>query len=274
MPSLDHSRVRDGTRRGERAGTLAEQIGEALRERIVRYDLPPGYRMLETEIASEFGASRTPVREALRRLEQGRLITRDGPGGYYVRRFDLAEMDDLYEVRIALETLAIRTLGSRVSPNALSHIKAVWRAFPPKGSPSEALAADEAFHEALAEASGNSVLTESLKAVNERIHIIRRIDFTAEHRLSESKHEHALVLGELEAGRVRRAQELLEQHIRKSKKKIGALAKEGLAQVYQGGGRFRLLGRLDDDQGGASGSAQPPHRVPRPPVVRPREETS
>jgi DNA-binding GntR family transcriptional regulator len=212
--------------------TLADEIYEALREQIVRGRLLPGERINERTIARERGASRTPVRESLRRLEQTNLVRRDGRAGYVVRRFDLTEMDQLYDVRLALELLAIRTLGEHATPERLAEVREVWRRFPASGDPSEALAADEAFHEALAEQSGNAVLLQFLKDINERIHVIRRIDFTAPDRWATTQLEHDRILERLEAGHIDEATDLLRQNIESSKEKIAELATEGLAQIY------------------------------------------
>jgi DNA-binding GntR family transcriptional regulator len=212
--------------------TLADEIYEALREQIVRGRLLPGERINERAIARDAGASRTPVRESLRRLEQTGLVRRDGRAGYVVRRFDLAEMDQLYDVRLALELLAIRTLADNATAERLERVREVWRTFPSSGDPSDALAADEAFHEAIAEQSGNRVLLQVLRDINERIHVIRRIDFTAPDRWAATQHEHDEILERLESGRADEATVLLQQNIESSKSKIADLAKEGLAQIY------------------------------------------
>lgn len=212
--------------------TLADEIYESLREEIVRGRMLPGERINERTIAGERGVSRTPVRESLRRLEQTNLVQRDGRAGYVVRRFDLAEMDQLYDIRLALEMLAIRTLGDHATPDRLRHVRAVFETFPQTGDPSDALAADEAFHEAIAEQSGNAVLLQFLRDINERIHVIRRIDFTAPERWATTEHEHEQIVEKLEAGSVDEATALLRQNIESSKRKIAELATEGLAQIY------------------------------------------
>lgn len=212
--------------------TLADGLHDALREDIVRGRLLPGEHINERALARAWGASRTPVREALRRLEQAGLVTRDGRSRYVVRPFSLAEMDQLYDVRIALEDLAIRTIGAISTPERLAVVRAAWKAFPDSGDPSDALNADEAFHESVVRACENVVLAEFLTAINERIHVMRRIDFTATHRWAETRREHGQVLEALESGQVDEAASLMRAHILRSKAKVAELANEGLAQVY------------------------------------------
>lgn len=212
--------------------TRADRIYQSLRERIVRYEFLPGERLYENVIASSYGVSRTPVRESLQRLEQIRLLARDGRNGYVVRPFDLEEMDELYEARIALEELSVRRVASRLTPRRLKRLRAVWASFPEQGDPSDALAADEMFHEALAEAGGNRVLLEFLKTVNERIHVMRRIDFTAPDRWRATRREHREIIEALASEDAEHAVELMREHILRSKAMCARLASEGLAQIY------------------------------------------
>lgn len=212
--------------------TIADQIYESLRESIIRYELPPGEFLREQQIALVHGASRTPVRESLRRLEQAGLVVRAGRSGYRVRRFDIRQMDQLYDVRIALEELAVRSAVECLTDEVATELRRIWRSFPATGDPSEALDADEAFHEGLAAASGNKVLLEFLKVVNERIHIIRRIDFTSPERWAATAKEHGEILDMLEARDGDAASDCLREHILTSKTVCARLTVEGLAQIY------------------------------------------
>lgn len=214
--------------------TISRRIYASLHERIVTNQFLPGQPISENEIAGEYGASRTPVREALRRLEQDRLVTRGRGGrGYLVRVFDLDEMDEVYEVRIALEELALRTVAARLTPELAESLWEVWRSSPDQGTPRDALAGDERFHEALVAAAGNRPLLEFLETVNHRIHIIRGIDFTVSSRCAASKAEHRAILSALDSGRTDEASLILRDHIVRSKTICERLATEGLAMVYK-----------------------------------------
>ncbi|HJW75315.1 MAG TPA: GntR family transcriptional regulator [Thermoleophilia bacterium] len=214
--------------------TSSRRIYESLHRRIVTNEFLPGLPISENEIATHYGVSRTPVREALRRLEQDRLVTRGRGGrGYNVRVFDLDEMDEVYEVRIALEELALRTLAARLTPQLEESLWHVWRTTPETGTPQEALAGDEHFHRALAEAAGNRALLEFLERVNHRIHIIRGIDFTVDERRAVSRAEHQAILSALVDGNTDEASRLLREHILRSKAICERLATEGLAMVYR-----------------------------------------
>jgi DNA-binding GntR family transcriptional regulator len=205
----------------------------SLRERIVRYELRPGERISENQIAAAYGASRTPVRESLRRLEQIGLITREGGSGYLIRPFNLDEMDELYEVRLALEEVSVRSVAARLTPELAERLWEEWRRFPSDGDPSEALAEDERFHEVLAEEGQNQTLLQFLRTVNERIHILRRIDFTSRDRWVATRAEHREILEALTAGSANDAAALMRAHIQRSKEICARLAAEGLALIYR-----------------------------------------
>lgn len=232
-------------------GTISRRIYVSLRERIVSNQFLPGQSIVENEIAGEYGVSRTPVREAVRRLEQDGLVRRGrGRRGYCVRLFDLAELDEDYAVRIALEELALRTVAARLTPELAASLWEVWRSFPDQGTPQEALAGDERFHKALAAASGNRILLEFLETVDQRIHTVRAIDFTVSDRRAVSKAEHRAILSALVSGRTDEASEMLHSHIVHSRAICERLATEGLAMVYN-------LGSSAQDRNLAIGSSGP-----------------
>ncbi len=147
---------------------LVARIEEELRAAIVSGQLGPGARVVEVEIARQLGVSRAPVREAARRLESvGLLVSRPGHG-FAVRTFSARDVEDLYPVRIQLERAAVEWACARASDAALA-------AFPGKVDqmaalaeqlpPSALIARDLAFHDSIAEASGNQYLHRLVKNV-------------------------------------------------------------------------------------------------------------
>lgn len=209
----------------------SDELAYLLRDRILRSELKPGERLTETGLAQLLSVSRTPVREALQRLEHAGLVARNGRG-YCVRHFDLREMDELWDIREALEGLAIITLSESLTPEKLKRLQEVWDEFPENGDPEKALLCDEKFHETIADLSGNRALLSYLKNINERIRIIRRIDFNVEGRFSTTKAEHERVVLALEQGCSAEAKSRLLENIRRARSNIQRLAKEGLAHVY------------------------------------------
>ncbi len=99
----------------KRAPSLRDQVYDRLRAAILTGDLPPGAPLVEAEIAASLSASRTPVREALMRLETEGMIEPRGMRGSVVRELRRDEIDCLFEIREALETLAARRASRRMT---------------------------------------------------------------------------------------------------------------------------------------------------------------
>jgi len=112
--------------RGKRARllTLPEQIAEHLARDIVRQALAPGQRLKEMELSEQFGASRAPIREALRLLELRGLVQIEARRGVHVTKLSAAEIDNLYEIRAALLALAARRVATHPDPQFLVLAKA------------------------------------------------------------------------------------------------------------------------------------------------------
>jgi DNA-binding GntR family transcriptional regulator len=97
----------------EKTRGLADEIVTALRERILIWRYPPLYRLTEELLCSEFSVSRSPAREALRILETDGLLSRLSNRGFVVKQLDQREVEELYEIRFALELYAIQTVAEK-----------------------------------------------------------------------------------------------------------------------------------------------------------------
>jgi DNA-binding GntR family transcriptional regulator len=142
---------------------LREQVRDLLLERILSGVYPPGSRLVETRIAHELSISQAPVREALRDLEQLRLVVHESFRGCSVRSVSAEDLLEAYPVRAALETLAIRLAAERIDEATLARLAdqiEAMRQATRDGDPAAEAAADAAFHSAIVAAAGNSVLTQ------------------------------------------------------------------------------------------------------------------
>jgi DNA-binding GntR family transcriptional regulator len=144
-------------------GVLREVIRERILERILDGTYPPGSRIVESQLAHEFGTSQAPVREALRDLEGMRFIESQPHVGARVRAVTSEELGQIYPVRAALEEVAGREAAVRVTDEILAalagELQAMRRAAE-AGDVHEQLVHDARFHEIIVEASGNQVLLE------------------------------------------------------------------------------------------------------------------
>ena len=189
-----------------------------LRQGLLLGEYPLIERLAEMRLAEQFGASRTPVREALVRLESEGLVVRRPEGGFYPRSPNLADIRDLYELRRIIELAALvrpRAHGESHDPDALRAIHAEWSALaadPPTPDPDFVLV-DERFHVGLAGASGNRAVAEHLQAINERIRVVRMHNFIHAVRIEVTARQHLAIVEALLDGQPDGAVELMAAHL-------------------------------------------------------------
>lgn len=216
-----------------RAGSALE-VYTQLKGLIMGFELYPGSRVTETELAERFGVSRTPVREALQRLQLEGYLTVRPKQGCFIREVDIGEIDEHYQVRIALELCAIELACTHMPDRALKDLARQWDpAYQPSDEQDvETMSArDESFHIALAEGSGNLVLADYLQRINHSIHIIRRLDFTENTRVDVTYKEHHAICQHLIRRDAVAAQQAMTQHIRRSQQVAKTITLEQLSRA-------------------------------------------
>jgi DNA-binding GntR family transcriptional regulator len=224
---------------------LREQVYDSLRRDLATGAIVPTERLGEERLAEAYGVSRTPVREALARLQADGLVERLADGLYpYRPRLD--ELDHLYELRLVLEARGmhrVRTPGEAPAHD-LDLVRAeldAWRALrddPPEPGPA-LVAADERFHTTLLAAAGNAALAEALTAVHIRVRPVRTLDMPTPERIATMTAEHIAVAELLVSGAVDAAAETLTAHIDTSRTHVLARAQHAL--------RLTKLGRAVRD---------------------------
>ncbi len=178
-------------------GSLSEAVYSAVHQRIVTGIYRPNQRLVETEIAAELGASRTPVREALVRLVTDGLAVRSRHG-LMVREFTLPEIREIYEVRAAIEGYAARLAAERSTPEALANIQETLRhhARTSRGQTvdrTRVVETNAEFHNAVLAAAGNDRLR-ALAAGNRAYFFnIEVAAVTSEEALAVALDEHQLI---------------------------------------------------------------------------------
>jgi DNA-binding GntR family transcriptional regulator len=179
----------------------SEQTYRQLRALLMDGAIAPTERLAEEALAARFEVSRTPVREALTRLQVDGLVERRD-GGLYLHVPSFDSLAGLYELRITLELRGIqRVMDDRSlkhSTETLGGELANWYEFrvEPPAPDAGFVARDEGFHAALLRSSGNDSLVEALEAVNRRIRPVRMYDYLTEDRLEATISEH-IHIGEL-----------------------------------------------------------------------------
>lgn len=217
--------------------SLAAAVYERIKGEIFDFRLLPGDRFTETEVAQRVGVSRTPVREALFRLEREGYIGVTSRNGWNVMPFDFAIFENLYDVRVILELAAVRKICEGEAEPDLHALEKIWLA-PADARVRDAQAAcdlDEAFHESIVAAAGNTELSRIHRDVSERIRIIRRLDFTQSERIDSTYEEHAQILANIMARRVDPVSMLLRSHIEGSKAVVRQITLHRLHSARTGG---------------------------------------
>ncbi len=190
--------------------SLARQIQAHLERLIFQGTLKSGQRLSEPEIAKWFGTSRSPVREALRHLEQSGLVTIEPRRGTSVKVPHVHEMDDMLSVREALEGMAARLAAERANEEDLAQL----RECVVKKAPMPAAAVTD-FHEALIRASHNEHLQTMLRGSWSLIRMLRSLSAIGEGRSTQSVDEHKAILAAIEARDGDAAEEATRRHVRK-----------------------------------------------------------
>ena len=220
-----------------RRGALAEQVYAELKAQMHDFRLVPGDRFSEAEIGTRLGVSRTPVREALFRLRNEGLLDVESKSGWFVRPIDFGKLEQLYDLRILLETASVARLCARVEPvPALDALKAVWLvpAAERLQDGRQVGPLDEAFHATLVRAAGNDEIARVHWDVTERIRVIRRLDFTRADRIDATYAEHAKILRAIIQRKADQAQLLLKSHIEQSKAEVRKITLATLQEARRG----------------------------------------
>lgn len=205
---------------------LADAVYQRLKADIFEFRLLPGGWFSENEIAARARVSRTPVREALLRLQREGFVEVHAKAGWSVRALDFERFEHLYDARIVLELDAVRKLCTgelqREAYEALATLRKAWLV-PQKQRLTdwiEVAQLDEAFHATLVAASGNPEIARIHTDVTERIRIVRRLDFTQAERVQYTYEEHAAILRAILARKAQQATLLLKSHIEQSKLEV------------------------------------------------------
>ena len=203
----------------------AEMVYDQLKRDVADFKLVPGDRFTENELSERLGVSRTPVRQALFRLQQEGYVEVLFRNGWRVLPFDFEQFEQLYDLRMVLETTAVQRLcvdDAKVDRELLGQLAAIWLVPAAERSTDIRQVAqwDEDFHCTLVAAAGNAEMTRVHRDVTERIRIIRRLDFTKQARIDATYDEHAKILRAVQRKRSDQAVLLLRAHIQTSQSEV------------------------------------------------------
>ncbi len=205
-----------------------------VREMAANFEFRPEERLNESALSKILGISRTPLREALNRLvTEGLLVSRKGRG-FFCRALNPAKIIELYELREALETHAIRLAIERASDEEFVQIREFLIASAPDYTNDSAarkiVALDEEFHLRLARLSKNKEIVAALENLHERIRYVRWIAMRQKADIAYD--EHLRLLDHVQSRDLVLASKQIESHIRKSNEEATETVREAYSRMY------------------------------------------
>ena len=178
---------------------LRDVVFETLRDAIIRQVLKPGERLMEIQLADEMGVSRTPVREAIRKLELEGLVVMVPRKGAYVAGVSMKDIHEVYEVRSALEMLAVTLAAERITDEELDALeRQVLRESEEEskkdGSLDNIIYIDSSFHDIIYQAAHNQRLVQFVNILQEQLQRFRAASLARPGRSKTALEEHKKIV--------------------------------------------------------------------------------
>ncbi len=213
---------------------LGELIYEALRRSILHGEMPSGVRLVEERLARSVGSSRTPVREALKRLEQENLIQRMNSGGYEVRRMDLQEVEELLEIRGVLEGYAAYRATLRIGEGELRDLDEILHRSEnalDRGDVEEVIRLNTQFHDSLYRASQSPRLYQIIQGLWDSFYRYRCVILNVEGMARRSLEDHRRMIAAMRDGDALKVEGLVREHIQRGLSVVRDQIRRGLVSL-------------------------------------------
>lgn len=195
---------------------VSDKIAEELQELIFEGDFQDGERLDENRLSQKFGVSRTPMRDALRKLAFTGLVQKIPNRGVFVRQPSPIELLEMFEVMSELEAFCGRLAAHRISDEALKNLKAAnlrCQTAKANANTDEYYKENEHFHQIIYSQSGNAFLEQEALRLQKRLQPFRRVQLRFRGRLDQSMGEHEDIVQALSDGDPKRAEECLRNHV-------------------------------------------------------------
>ena len=209
----------------QRGRSLHEQTYQVLRANIFSGELAPNERLVETQLAENLQVSRTPVREAIRKLQQEGLITTDASGGLRVATLSIEDVIELYDCRIALEQLSVAGACDHASDSDIKQLEqyvmsAENLARSKSVEPIKLLEIDYQFHLLIAESSGNKWLVSFLEQLFDKMFLLRLRTTNLDPKVLEIRQEHRQIYEAIAKRDTQTAKDTICKHLTNSKARV------------------------------------------------------
>lgn len=195
---------------------LRDVVFNTLRQAILKGELAPGERLMEIQLAERLGVSRTPIREAIRKLELEGLVLMIPRKGAEVAKISEKSLRDVLEVRRSLEELAIELACQRMTPEAIEELEKKQEEFKEaveQGNPMEIAETDEAYHDVIYKGTCNDRLVQMINNLREQMYRYRLEYIKDEDKRQILLLEHDNILKAVRQRKVQEAKEAMREHI-------------------------------------------------------------
>ncbi len=202
---------------------LREVVCESLREAIRKGILRPGERLMELQLAEELGVSRTPVREAIRKLEQEGYVVMMPRRGTYVASMSIRDINEIFEIRTALESLSNGLAAKRIMDEELEQLQRQLvkiKGYIDANDMDRIVETDIQFHDLLYQASRNTRLVGIISNLREQLTRFRTLSMSYPGRLEATLEEHRNIVESIAQGDVKAARKAAECHMEHSEQTL------------------------------------------------------
>lgn len=209
---------------------LREMVYEELKIQILTGAIVPGTRMMEVELAEEMGVSRTPIREAIRKLEKEGLVTIEPRRGAYASMISTQDMVEILEVRQDLEGLAAYFAATRMNDEEMDELRRIAEKYNQAvaaGSMQDMIRYDTQFHRLIVDSCNNKILVNMVEQLQELVLRFRYIYYDNFKRAENMPEEHREIIEAIDSGDENRARAAADVHIDRLKQLV---IEEGVQQ--------------------------------------------
>ena len=202
---------------------LRELVCEHIRQAIIGGIFTPGERLMEIQLAEEMGVSRTPVREAIRKLELEGFVVMIPRRGTYVADISIKDINEVYEIRTALDILAAGLAAERINDDELEEMQRLLveiGTYIEKGDMEKIVEIDSAFHDVLYRASRNERLVNIINNLREQITGLRGRSMNYPGRLVSTLDEHRAIVDSIAQRNPEKAQKAVRMHLENAERTL------------------------------------------------------
>ena len=202
---------------------LTDNAYTTIKDWIIHYNLKPGNYLRFEELTRALDMSQTPIREALTRLEQQRFVQRHPKKGYIVRSLGLQEVEDIYDLRIAIEVLAAQQAATRITKKEKAQLFALLKragTLIATDDKCKSVELERGFHNSIIEATANRLLCDICGGILDRIWMIQNFNILTSNRLDEAHRQHLKIFEALETVKSEEAGKLMKTHLSSAKQYI------------------------------------------------------